>query len=429
MKRINGLERSYWPQVRTSQRKANKTLKEAVGTVFENVESRGDTALVSYNKKWDAYTGPLELGRKQLESIAKNIDSELQQAIDRAYQNIYKYHWSQQVKAQVTEVEQGIKAWREARPIPAVGLYVPGGTAPLFSTLLMLGVPSQIAGNPQRVLCTPAQKEGGLPEAIAYAALKCGFERIFLLGGAQAVAAMTYGTETVPQVDKLFGPGNAYVMEGKVQAQALGVAIDMPAGPSEVLIIADQEADPKIIAADLIAQAEHGSDSQVILCTTSAALLDGVEEELSLQLESLERTTIAQESIKGSFLLQFDSLDDCFDFSNAYAPEHLILNLRSADTYINQVQCAGSVFTGPWAAESFGDYASGPNHTLPTGGFAKAFSGLGLDSFQNQISFQSLSPEAVQNLGPIVIEMANAESLQGHARAVEYRMQKLMPDE
>jgi histidinol dehydrogenase len=306
-----------------------------------------------------------------------------------------------------------------------VGLYIPGGTAPLFSTVLMLGIPAQIAGALEIVLCSPPSLSSGLNPAIIYAASLCGIKNIFKVGGAQAIAAMTFGTESIPRVDKIFGPGNAYVTAAKQEALRYGLAIDMPAGPSELLVIADKFADASFVAADLLSQAEHGVDSQVVLCTDSAELLTQVEDELALQTKLLERAEIASKALSNSFALVFNNLNTCLDFSNYYAPEHLIINTREAKSFRAAITTAGSVFLGPYSAESIGDYASGTNHTLPTAAFARSYSGLSLESFQKQIQFQEVSEKGLKNIGPMVSIMAQAEALGGHQRAVDIRLEKI----
>ncbi|MCT4561196.1 MAG: histidinol dehydrogenase, partial [Crocinitomicaceae bacterium] len=309
-----------------------------------------------------------------------------------------------------------------------VGMYIPGGSAPLFSTVLMLGIPAQIAGCKEIVLCTPPNEKGEINPAIVYAAKLCGIENIARVGGIQAIAAMTFGTESIPQVSKIFGPGNAYVTAAKQRAQVMGVAIDMPAGPSEVLVIAGKKSEPSFVAADLLSQAEHGPDSQVVLLTTKEKIAQEVQEEVAKQLAVLPRKEVAQKAIDSSMIILLDSLKDCFEFSNLYAPEHLILAFDDASSKTDLIENAGSVFLGNYSCESAGDYASGTNHTLPTNGYANAYSGVSLDSFVKKITFQEISKKGIKNLGPIIEIMAEAEGLDAHKNAVSVRLKKLKND-
>lgn len=400
-------------------------LSQSVRSIMQAVKERGDTALQDFNRRFDQYQGPLALDALTVEKAAGLIDPALKAAIDQAYDNIYTFHQSQQAEIKVIETSPGVLCWRESRPIEKVGLYIPGGTAPLFSTVLMLGVPAQIAGAKELILCSPPNAQGALNPAILYAASLCGIKDIYIIGGAQAIAALTFGTESIPQVDKIFGPGNSYVTAAKQEALSYGRAIDMPAGPSELLVIADRFADPSFVAADLLSQAEHGTDSQVLLCSDSEKLVDAVLEEISTQVSSLDRSAIAEEALKNSSTIVFSEFADCFTFSDQYAPEHLIVNARNAYSYKAQINTAGSVFLGPFSAESIGDYASGTNHTLPTAAFARTYSGLSLESFQKQIQFQEISESGLRNIGPIVSIMAEAEALGAHKRAVDIRLEKI----
>ncbi len=422
MKRLIIPEQAAYRQIRKRNAVADADLQFAVVEIMEAVAKQGDEALRFYNERFDDYIGDLKLDPKQIDEAEALIEEKLKEAIDRAYLNIYKYHKAQERAVERITTSKGIECWREARAIEAVGLYVPGGTAPLFSTVLMLGIPSQIAGNPKRVLCSPAGKDGEIHPAILYAAKKCGIREIFKVGGAQAIAALSFGTESIPKVDKVFGPGNSYVTEAKRQALAYGLAIDMPAGPSEVLVIADEKAEARVVAADLLSQAEHGPDSQVILISNSENFLDEVDGELRSLLRNLPRSAFALSALQQSYSIYFPNLEQAFECSNFYAPEHLILNLDNAEKWISKVKRAGSVFLGPFAAESMGDYASGTNHTLPTAAFARNYSGLSLESFQTQISFQNINKEGLADLGPSVSLMARAEGLEAHALAVEIRL-------
>lgn len=425
MKRLTNPDRGQFQEIRKESSIAETELQLAVAEIMRTVARDGDQALKKYNQRFESYEGGLEVTSDEVEASIKAVDPSLKIAIDRAYTNIYKYHEAQIREPKKIETSKGISCWREARAIESVGLYIPGGTAPLFSTVLMLGIPSQIAGNPNRVLCSPASKDGGINPAILYAANKCGISKLFKVGGAQAIGAMAFGTESIPKVDKLFGPGNTYVTEAKRQSLAYGLAIDMPAGPSEVLVIADKRANPSVVAADILSQAEHGPDSQVILLSDDENLLNAVDKELLKLLRSLPRSTFALSALQQSFSIYFESLDQAFDCSNFYAPEHLILNLQEAHKWVKKVKRAGSVFLGPFAAESMGDYASGTNHTLPTAAFARNYSGLSLESFQTQISFQNITAEGLEDLGPDVILMARAEGLEAHALAIDIRLKNL----
>lgn len=346
----------------------------------------------------------------------------MKQAIQQAKENITKFHASQKSEIEKIETTNGIVCWRENRAIEKVGIYIPGGTAPLFSTVLMLAIPAQLAGCKEIILCTPPDKNGNINPAILYTAQLCGVSKIFKTGGAQAIAAMTLGTESIPNVYKIFGPGNQFVVAAKEYAQNYGVAIDMPAGPSEVLVIADEQAVPEFCAADLLSQAEHGSDSQVIFISTDIKVFNETIEEIEKQIEELPRNEFAQQSLNNSHFILLNTIEDAIEFSNLYAPEHLILALNEFEKYIPQIQNAGSVFLGNYSCESAGDYASGTNHTLPTNGFAKNYSGVSLDSFVKKITFQNLSKEGLQNLGKTIEIMAEAEGLFAHKNAVTIRL-------
>jgi len=346
----------------------------------------------------------------------------LKLTIQKAKENITKFHASQIPEIQKIETTKGVICWRENRAVEKVGIYIPGGTAPLFSTVLMLAIPAQLAGCKEIILCTPPDKNGNINAAILYTAKLCGVTKIFKTGGAQAIAAMTLGTESIPNVYKIFGPGNQYVVAAKEFAQKYNVAIDMPAGPSEVLVIADEQAIPEYCAADLLSQAEHGSDSQVIFLSTNEKIFNETIKETEKQLQQLPRNEFAKEALKNSHFILLDSLGEALEFSNLYAPEHLILALEDYEKYIPKIQNAGSVFLGNYSCESAGDYASGTNHTLPTNGFAKNYSGVSLDSFVKKITFQNLSKEGLQNLGTTIELMAEAEGLFAHKNAVSIRL-------
>lgn len=398
-------------------------MEERVGAIMKEVQTNGDQALYEFNKKFDG----VELDTIAVDVTNENfeIDSELAEAIQVAKSNIEKFHHSQKEEIQVIETMSGVNCWRKSVAIQRVGLYIPGGSAPLFSTLLMLAIPAKIAGCKNIVVCTPPTKSGKLNEVIGWTCQLLGIEKIYLTGGAQAVAAMTFGTDSILKVDKIFGPGNQYVTAAKQMAQKFGVAIDMPAGPSEVLVIADDTAYPEFVAADLLSQAEHGPDSQVVLVSDSEKLIKAVEVELTKQVEDLPRKDIALKALENSQSVLLKNLIEAVAFSNEYAPEHLIIATENAELLGEQVTIAGSVFLGNWSCESAGDYASGTNHTLPTNGYARNYSGVSLDSFVKKITFQKLSAEGIANLGPSIEKMAEAELLQGHKNAVSLRLEKL----
>lgn len=398
-------------------------ISETVQNIFDEVKKSGDQALFDFNKKFDSVDiENLSPSIDEVENSENLISEDLKEAIQTAKENITKFHQSQKAEIQKIETTKGVICWRENRAIEKVGIYIPGGTAPLFSTVLMLAIPAQLAGCKEIILCTPPDRNGEINPAILYTAKLCGIAKIYKTGGAQAVAAMTFGTESIPNVYKIFGPGNQFVVAAKELAQNYGVAIDMPAGPSEVLIIADENAVPEFCAADLLSQAEHGSDSQVIFISSDAKILEETMEETQKQLENLPRNEFARQSLSNSHFILIKSLDEALEFSNLYAPEHLILAITDFEKYIPAIENAGSVFLGNYSCESAGDYASGTNHTLPTNGFAKNYSGVSLDSFVKKITFQNLSKEGIQNLGKTIEIMAEAEGLFAHKNAVSIRL-------
>lgn len=402
-------------------------VEAVVANVFKEVKQGGDKAVKALSERYDGRAFDcfvVDIGSAKQERRA--LTPKLADAIDAAYVSIRDFHLKQAESNSTSVIVEripGVKCWRESRPIRKVGLYVPGGTAPLVSTMLMLGVPAQIAGCPEVFVCTPPAQDGSVNAAIRYAAAKCGVSRLFRVGGAQAIAAMSIGTDTIACVDKLFGPGNQYVTAAKEMAQRYGVAIDMPAGPSEIMVVADADARTDFVAADLLSQAEHGPDSQVMLVTTSKKLQQEVEKELQLQVRVLPRAQIARRALRNSRSIVFTTPESCVAFTNRYAPEHLILQVRDPAVIATRVNTAGSVFLGQYSPESAGDYASGPNHTLPTNGWARSYSGLSVCDFQRQISFQHLSESGLQALAPTIITLANAEGLTAHARAVSIRRQ------
>jgi histidinol dehydrogenase len=397
--------------------------REKVAAMLEAVRNEGDEALRRFSAQWDGFVPEaFEVSPAEMENAVEVLSPELKTAIRQAYTNIRKFHAQQREPEQRVETMPGVMCWRKSVAIGRVGLYIPGGTAPLFSSVLMLGIPAQLAECQEIVLCTPPQKDGNAHPAVLFAAGLCGIHRIFKIGGAQAIAAMAYGTESVPKVWKIFGPGNPWVTTAKQLVSLDGVAIDMPAGPSEVCVVADKKANPAFVAADLLSQAEHGPDSQVLLISDSATLIEAVEHALESQLKSLPRLDFAQQSLQNSHAILVKNLDEAMRWSNEYAPEHLILAVEEPERWAEKVTDAGSVFLGHFSPESAGDYASGTNHTLPTSGYARAYSGVSLDSFLKKITFQNISPEGLQRLGPSLVTMAKAEGLEAHARAVEIRI-------
>ena len=403
-----------------------RELMERIEPIFDRVRREGDKAVRTYTELFDKVElEAFEVPRERLEVLAEQIGDDLRASIQLAAANIEAFHDTQHRYEAPSETMPGVRVWRRPIPIQRVGLYAPGGSAPLVSSVLMLGVPAKLAGCEEIVLATPPGADGGLHPALAAAALAAGVHRVFLIGGAQAVAALALGTETVPRVDKILGPGNQYVLAAKQLAAARGhVAIDMPAGPSEVLVIADDTAPTRNVAADLLSQAEHGPDSQVVLVTTSARVLAELEGELERQLADLPRAGVAREALANSVAIQVADLEAALDISNDYAPEHLILSVADAGYAARSVRHAGSVFLGHHSPESVGDYASGTNHTLPTGGHARAYAGVSLDSFVRKVTFQELTPEGLAAIAPAVQVLAKAEGLEAHARAVAVRLGK-----
>ena len=419
-------EKSNWKPLlkRPELEKAN--LSKTVAEIFEKVQNDGDEALFYYNQKFDrAETDVLQVSLSEMEKAEKQVSEPLKAALQTAKKNIEIFHLSQQEAKKVVETTKGIECWRESRGIEKVGLYIPGGTAPLFSTVLMLAIPAKIAGCKDLILCTPPDKNGQINPVILYAANLCGVNKIFKVGGAQAIAALTFGTESIPSVYKIFGPGNQYVTEAKSVASQLGLAIDLPAGPSEVLVIADATANPEFCAADLLSQAEHGADSQVVFLCTNPEIFEKTKAQVDEQLQKLPRKSIAEKAIENSNFILLETIEEALDFSNLYAPEHLILALDFPENYIDKITNAGSVFLGHYSCESAGDYASGTNHTLPTNGFAKNYSGVSLDSFVKKISFQKISKTGIENLGKAIEIMAEAEGLFAHKNAVTIRLNTL----
>ncbi|UOU97598.1 histidinol dehydrogenase [Chryseobacterium daecheongense] len=424
MKMYQYPSKDQWAELTQRPVLQKQEISETIANIFSLVETNGDAALLELSKKFDAEINNISVSKEEIERAYEMINEDLKKAIQQAKENISVFHASQKEEVQKIETTKEVICWRESRAIEKVGIYIPGGTAPLFSTVLMLAVPAQLAGCKEIVLCTPPDKNGNINPAILYAAQLCGVTQLFKVGGAQAIAAMTLGTESIPQVYKIFGPGNQYVVAAKEYAQQYGVSIDMPAGPSEVLVIADEKAVPSFCAADLLSQAEHGSDSQVIFLTTSLSVLNETIREIDEQIKLLPRNEMAQQSLSNSHFILLDTIEKAIEFSNLYAPEHLILATENFEKYIPDIQNAGSVFLGNYSCESAGDYVSGTNHTLPTNGFAKNYSGVSLDSFVKKITFQYVSKKGLKNLGKTIEIMAQAEGLAAHKNAVTIRLKK-----
>jgi histidinol dehydrogenase len=414
-----------WPSLVRRPQLELGLLDDSVRGILARVRKDGDKALREFTLQFDkAEVGDLQVAASEIAQAERVLTPELTMAIRQAAENIRKFHAAQRRDTLIVETMPGVKCWRKPVPIGRVGIYIPGGSAPLFSTVLMLGIPAQLAGCTEIVLCTPPAKDATIHPAILFAAQLVGVTKVFKVGGAQAIAAMAYGTESIPNVYKIFGPGNQYVTRAKQLVAEEGVAIDMPAGPSEVLVMADKTCNPVFVAADLLSQAEHGADSQVMLVVTDEAPLEAITQEIQRQLEKLPRRQTAERSLANSRAVVFADTDTAIHFSNEYAPEHLIINTSDAAEVAERISNAGSVFIGNFSPEAVGDYASGTNHTLPTNGYAKAYAGVSLESFLKYITFQQVSEEGIRNVGPLVAEMARAEALTAHERAVLVRLQK-----
>jgi histidinol dehydrogenase len=421
--------KNSWDKLCKRPEIARNDLENIVRDIIDKVKSESDRAVSYFSEKFDGVASlNLKATSEEISESALNITQELKNAIDVAKKNIESFHSAQLLNEPVIETSRGVRCWRKAIAIEKVGLYIPGGSAPLFSTLLMLGIPAKLAGCKDIIVCTPPRKDGRISPLILYTAQLIGISEIFKVGGAQAIAAMAYGTGSIPKVNKIFGPGNQYVTKAKEMVRQDGIAIDLPAGPSEVLVIADKSANPEFIAADLLSQAEHGPDSQVIMLTNNLELLEKVKMEIDKQLNLLPRKEIALKALENSQLILLPTIEACMDFSNLFAPEHLIINTFDANSDAKNVKNAGSVFLGNYSCESAGDYASGTNHTLPTNGFAKNYSGVSTESFLKKISFQEISAEGIRNIGPAIELMAEAESLIGHKNAVRLRLKSMDND-
>lgn len=426
MKTILNSDKTQWQSLFARPSLDVKDLNVLVQQVFTEIKQNGDAAVAKYTQLFDGVSlSSFEVTADEIQEAAAVVPDELKLAIQLAKGNIEKFHAAQKEERQIIETMQGVTCWRESRAIEKVGIYIPGGSAPLFSTVLMLAVPATIAGCTEIVLCTPPDKQGNVNPAILYTAQLAGVGKIYKVGGIQAIGALAFGTQTITRADKIFGPGNQYVTAAKQAAFAAGVAIDLPAGPSELLVIADDSANPAFVAADLLSQAEHGADSQVVLVTTNEGFGNSVLAEINAQVAALPREGVAQKSLDNSRIIVLPDTAQCLAFSNGYAPEHLIIATADADALAEKVTNAGSVFIGNYSCESAGDYASGTNHTLPTNGYARSYSGVSLDSFVKKITFQKITAQGLQNIGPAIEAMAAAEQLQAHKNAVTIRLKSL----
>ncbi|WP_421807284.1 histidinol dehydrogenase [Flagellimonas sp.] len=429
MQRINYPKPVEWDEVLKRPTQTVTDIEEIVNSIFKEVQVDGDAVIKKYTAQFDKVTlESLLVTDHEVEKASLAVSDALKQAINLAKSNIEKFHAAQKTPKLEIETMPGVACWQEKRPIQKVGLYIPGGTAPLFSTILMLAIPAKLAGCQEIVLCSPPDKNGEINPAILYTAQLCGVTQIVKVGGIQAIAGMTFGTESIPKVYKIFGPGNQYVTVAKQLATKYGVAIDMPAGPSELLVVAGDSANASFVASDLLSQAEHGVDSQVILVSTSEKLIDAVEKEIETQIEQLPRAEIARKSIGNSRLILVQNDQEALELINAYGPEHYIVCVENEEYYLENTINAGSVFIGNFTPESAGDYASGTNHTLPTNGYAKQYSGVNLDSFMKSMTFQRISEKGIQGIGSAIELMAEAEGLQAHKNAVTLRLKSLNKD-
>lgn len=423
MKLIHNPDQKLWTSLCQRPEVELEFLESTIQNVLNRIKKSGDEGIKELTRLYDRVElSTVVVTSEEVQEAIGSVPQNLKLAIETAAANIRKFHAAQRREVEVIETTKGVLCWRKGHAIARVGIYIPGGSAPLFSTVLMLGVPAQLAGCQEVVLCSPPDREGKINPAILYAASLVGITKIFKAGGAQAIAAMAYGTESIPKVYKIFGPGNQYVTKAKQMVNQQGIAIDMPAGPSEVLVYVNETTNPVFAAADLLSQAEHGADSQVILVGTTESVVQKIMNEVARQVEQLPRKELAEAALKNSRAFVFDKESDAIDFINEYAPEHLIINFEEGDSVANQIMNAGSIFIGPFTPESAGDYASGTNHTLPTNGFAKAFGGVSLESFMKYTTVQKISKAGIDNLGPTIITMAEAEQLQGHAEAVRVRL-------
>ncbi|MEP0266207.1 histidinol dehydrogenase [Dokdonia sp.] len=426
MNKVYTPETKDWEEILKRPTQSVADIELAVTDIFKEIKQKGDVAVAKYTSIFDnVVLDTVQVSNDEINNAITVVPQEVKDAIQLAKKNIETFHKAQQTERISVETMKGVSCWQEKRPIQKVGLYIPGGTAPLFSTILMLAVPAKLAGCTDIVLCTPPSKDGLINPAILYAAQLCGVTKIYKVGGIQAIAAMTFGTETIPNVYKIFGPGNQFVTVAKQLATKHGIAIDMPAGPSELLIVADQSADAAFVASDLLSQAEHGVDSQVILVSTSRDFIDNVETEVEKQISTLSRKRIAQKAIDNSKLIYVENDVIALSLINEYGPEHFIICVEDEDFYVQGIQNAGSVFIGNYTPESAGDYASGTNHTLPTNGYAKQYSGVNLDSFMKSMTFQKITEEGIKNIGKAIEVMATAEGLEAHKNAVTLRLDSI----
>ena len=426
MKIINSPNRKDWNDILKRPTFTTTSLDSIVKEVFEDVSQYGDKALKKFTKRFDKVElGSFDINKEELKNAEGNVSNELKDAIKLAKRNIEIFHRSQRLEENIITTSEGVQCWQESRAIEKVGIYIPGGSAPLFSTVLMLGIPAKLAGCQEIILCTPPNENGDIHPAILYTANLIGITRVYKLGGIQAIAAYTYGTESIPKVYKIFGPGNQFVTAAKQFSLGEGIAIDMPAGPSELLVLADDSANASFVASDLLSQAEHGSDSQVICVSSSLDFLKNMSDEISIQINSLPRKDLAKRAMENSKLIYMEQEKDILDMINEYAPEHLIITVENEDYYLENIINAGSVFIGNYSPESAGDYASGTNHTLPTNGFAKAYSGVNLDAFVKKITFQKISKKGIENIGRAIEIMADAEGLYAHKNAITLRLKSI----
>jgi|TARA_B110000240_G_scaffold188086_1_gene226459 histidinol dehydrogenase len=421
--------RSTWAKLIKRPSVDSSCISKTIDNVFDLVEKNGDEAVKLLTKKYDNIElSNIRVSEDEIENSINYVDDILKESIDIAFNNIYKFHKSQLIQSPRIETSRGVVCWQEKKPIESVGFYIPGGSAPLFSTVLMLGIPSMIAGCTNTVICTPPSIDGRVNSIILYVAKLCNINEIYLVGGAQAIAAMTFGTSTIPKVNKIFGPGNQYVTAAKIKSLQFNTSIDMPAGPSELLVVGDDSSNASFIASDLLSQAEHGSDSQVMFVSLSKDLMKMVESQIEIQKMELSRIDFINDSILNSKLIYFENENNAIDFINEYSPEHYIICLKNEDKFVNKINNAGSVFIGNYSPESAGDYASGTNHTLPTNGYAKQYSGVSVDSFLKTITFQKISKIGLLGISKAIETMAIAEGLEAHKNSVSIRIKNLQDE-
>ncbi len=426
MKIIENPKRKDWSVLLQRPTQSVEDIEDTVNQIFQDIQQNGDFAIAKYTSIFDGVElDDFVVSEEEINKASNSVSNELKNAIQKAKQNIEEFHKAQKTSKVVVETTKGVLCWQEKRPIEKIGLYIPGGTAPLFSTVLMLAVPAQIVGCKEIILCSPPNKEGKIAKEILYAAQLCGCTKIIKVGGIQAIAGLTFGTKSIPKVYKIFGPGNQFVTVAKQLSTKYGIAIDMPAGPSEILVVADDSANASYVASDLLSQAEHGTDSQVILVSDSKNLIKKVEDEIENQLKDLPRKDIAQKALQNSKAFLIEDVEEALELINDYGPEHLIISTKNNAFFVDNIVNAGSVFIGNYTPESAGDYASGTNHTLPTNGFSKAYSGVNLDSFTKSITFQKITKEGLLNIGETIELMAEAEGLQAHKNAVSIRLKDL----